>query len=142
MPMEKGRHWTIALPVYLRISPSYFVMVSVAPLGIVLLGTLWGRFTAHHWALNRAGIAYAMVLGAFFFLLAFLTAVSDDIRRNWRALEPTVAWNPQRMWRNFLYLSTSFFFVAIFLAYHQGAWLSVAFLALAILSAITVKKCF
>jgi hypothetical protein len=46
------------------------------------------------------------------------------------------------MWRNFLYLSTSFFLVAVFLAYHQGAWLSVVFLALAIFLAITVKKCF
>jgi hypothetical protein len=62
-------------------------MVAVTPLGVVPLGALWGGFTAHHWALNRVGIGYAVFLGAFFFLLAFVTAAIDDIQRNWIASE-------------------------------------------------------
>jgi hypothetical protein len=46
------------------------------------------------------------------------------------------------MWKTFLYLGALFFFVAAFLAYHQGVWLSVFFIAFAIGSAITAKKCF
>jgi len=118
------------------------VTFSAAPLVIVLLSTLWTGLTNNQWAVNRTGVAIALIFGGFFFLLAVVTAVGADIQRNWKSREPTVAWNPQLMWRTFLYLGTLFFFVAAFLAYHQGAWLSVGFLAFAVFSAVTAKKCF
>jgi len=83
-----------------------------------------------------------LIFGGFFFFLALATAIGDDIQRNWKARERTLAWHPQLMWKVFLYLETVFFFVATFLAYNQGAWLSVLFLGFAIGSAITAKKCF
>jgi hypothetical protein len=46
------------------------------------------------------------------------------------------------VWKTFLYLGALFFFVAAFLAYHQGVWLSVFFIGFAIGSAITAKKYF
>jgi hypothetical protein len=52
-----------------------------------------------------------LIFGGFFFLLALVTAVSEDIRRNRTAMERTVAWNPQLMWRNFIYLGAVGFFV-------------------------------
>jgi hypothetical protein len=46
------------------------------------------------------------------------------------------------MWQTFLYLTALFFFVAAFLAYHQGVWLCVLFIAFATGAAISAKKCF
>jgi len=139
--MKAESHWQTALPTYLKLSFSYAVRFSIAPLGIGLLASLWTMISTGHWVINRAGIAFALIFGGFFFLLALVTAVSEDIRRNRTAMERTVAWNPQLMWRNFIYLSAVGFFVAAFLAYHQGAWLSVCFLAFSVGSLITVRKC-
>lgn len=46
------------------------------------------------------------------------------------------------MWKAFLYPGTLFFFIAAFLAFHQGASLSVLFIAFGIGSAIAAKRCF
>ena len=140
--MKAEGHWRTALPTYLKLSFTYAVVLSIAPLALALLASLWTRVSTGHWPINRAGIALAFIFGGFFFLLALVTAVGEDIRRNRTAQEPTVVWNPQLMWRNFIYLGAVGFFVAAFLAYHQGAWLSVFFLAFSIGSLITAKKCF
>ncbi len=63
-------------------------------------------------------------------VLFVLKELGDDIHRNWGVQERIVAWNPFRMWKTFT------FFVAAFLAYHQGVWLSLFFIAFAIGSAI------
>ena len=138
--MSPGNHWRTALPTYLRLSFAYAVTLSIAPLAIALLAGLWTMVRTGHW--SSTGIALAMVFGGFFFVLALVTAVGEDIRRNWTAQERTIAWNPQLMWRNFIYLGAVGFFIAAFLAYHQGAWLSVLFLAFSIGSLITARKCF
>jgi len=42
---------------------------------------------------NRAGVEFALVFGGFFFVLTLLTAVGDDIHRNWArksALSPGI----------------------------------------------------
>jgi hypothetical protein len=93
-------------------------------------------------AVNRISLEFALTFGGFFFVLPFLTAVGDDIHRNWDAQERTVAWNPLLMWKTLLYLGALFFFVAAFLAYHQGAWLSLLFIAFAVGSALAARKCF
>jgi hypothetical protein len=41
---------------------------------------------------------------------------------------------------NGFYLSSGAFFIAAFLAYHEGAWLSVSFAAFSIGSAVTATK--
>jgi hypothetical protein len=46
------------------------------------------------------------------------------------------------MWKVLLYLSSAFFCVAAFLAYHQGTWLTVEFIVFAIGSAITAQRSF
>ena len=71
-----------------------------------------------HWP--STGIAFSLVFSGFFFVLALATAVGEDIRRNRTTEERTIAWNPQLMWRNFIYLGAVGFFVAAFLAYHQA----------------------
>jgi hypothetical protein len=96
----------------------------------------------HRLVINRVGIELSIIFGGIFFLLAFLSAVIDDVQRNWKAQEPTVAWNPQKLWRNFIYLGAVGFLIAAFLAYHEGAWLGVFFLAFSIGSLITARKCF
>ena len=133
-------HWRTALPTYLRLSFGYAVTLSIAPLTIALLAGLWAKIHTGRWP--STGIALALILGSFFFLLALATAVSEDIRRNRTAQECTIAWNPQLMWRNFIYLGAVGFCVAAFLAYHQGAWLSMLFLAFSIGSFITARRCF
>ena len=138
--MPSDNHWRTALPTYLRLSFAYTVTLSIAPLAITLLASLWARVRTGHWP--STGIALALFFGGFFFVLALATAVVEDIRRNRTAPERTIAWNPQLMWRNFIYLGAVGFFVAAFLSYHQGAWLSVFFLAFSIGSLITARKCF
>ena len=140
--MKTESHWRTALPTYAKLSFSYALTLSVAPLAIALLASLWTRIRTGHWTINPEGIAFALILGGFFFLLSLITAVGEDIRRNRTARERTVAWNPQLMWRNFIYLGAVGFFVAAFLAYHQGAWLSVFFLAFSVGAVITANKCF
>jgi hypothetical protein len=140
--MNSTSYWRKALPEYLKIAFSYFVIVLAPPLALLLLRTLWTGLTKHRWAINPASVGLALIFGGFFFLLALVTAVGDDIQRNWKAAERTVAWNPQVMWRTFIYLGAVFFFVVAFLAYRQGVWLSVFFVIASIGSAITAKRCF
>ena len=138
--MTPDAHWRTALPTYLRFSFAYAVTLSIAPLTIALIAGLWAKIRTGHWP--STGIALALIFGGFFFLLALATAVGEDIRRNRTAPERTIVWNPQLMWRNFIYLSAVGFVVAAFLAYHQGAWLSVLFLVFSIGSFVTARKCF
>ncbi len=101
---------------------------------------MYGRFYGGYWP--TFGIALALIVGGFFFLLAFVTTIAEDLQRNWRARDRNTAWNPMLVWRNFIYLGAIGFVVAAFLAYHQGAWLTVLFLAFSIASLLTAKKCF
>lgn len=140
--MSTKSHWRTALPTYLRISFSYFAIFSAAPLAAAILATTWTALTTRRWTISRTSVEFALIFGGFFFFLALITAVGDDIWRNWGAQERTVAWNPQVMWRTFIYLGALFFFVAAFLAYHQGVWLTVFFIAASIASAITARVCF
>jgi hypothetical protein len=107
---------------------------------MALLAGVWQKFRTGSWP--TTGIVLALIFGGFFFLLALATVVGEDIRRNRNARKRTIEWNPQLMWRNFIYLGALGFFVAAFLAYHQGAWLSVLFVAFSIFSLITARKCF
>lgn len=107
-----------------------------------MIGAVWVGLTNHHLAISRVGLGLAITFGAFFFLLAFLTAVGDDIHRNWRASEPTVEWNARLVWKTFLYLGALFFIVASFFAYRQSVWASVTFGFLSVGSAITARICF
>ena len=138
--MTSDNHWRTALPTYLRFSFAYAVSLSIAPLAIALLAGAWAKIRTGHWP--STGIALALIFGGFFFLLALATAVSEDIQRNRTAQERTIEWNPQLMWRNFIYVGAVGFFIAAFLAYHQGAWLTVFFLAFSIGSLVTARKCF
>lgn len=140
--MNAARYWKTALPYYLRVSFLNSAIGWAPPLAITLVSAMWTGLTTHRVAVNRAGVEFALVFGGFFFVLTLLTAVGDDIHRNRGAQERIVAWNPLLMWKTFLYLGAMLFFVAAFLAYHQGAWLSVLFIAFAIGSAIAAKKCF
>jgi hypothetical protein len=140
--MTAGRHWQTAIPTYLMISIKYFVMTSVPPLAVITAMSLLTALGTRRLIINRVGIELSFIFGGIFFLLAFLSAVIDDVQRNWKTQEPTVAWNPQLLWRNFIYLGAVGFFFAAFLAYHQGAWLSVFFLAFSIGSLVTARKCF
>jgi hypothetical protein len=91
--MKDESHWRTALPTYLKLSFSYAVMLSIAPLAIALLANLWTRVSTGHWDINRAGIAHALIFGAFFFFLrsSQLSARTFDAtgqRRNapWRGI--------------------------------------------------------
>jgi hypothetical protein len=114
----------------------------VVPLAVTLVSTLWMGLINHRLTVNRTGVMFAFVLGCFFFLLALLTAVGDDVHRNWGAHARTVAWNSLLMWKVLLYFGSSLFCVAAFLAYHQGISLSMVFIVLAIVSAVAAQKCF
>jgi hypothetical protein len=140
--MSAALFWKTAIPYYLKVSLRFSMLGLVGPLAITLASALRIGLTEHRLAVNPVGVEYAFALGGFFFLFALLTAVGDDVRRNWDAPERTVAWNPLLMWRMFLYLVAMVFFVAAFLAYHQGLSLSVGFIVFGIGSAITAKKCF
>jgi hypothetical protein len=139
--MSTALHWKRALPYYLKVSFLYSGIGWALPLAITLVDAIWTGLTKHRLAVHWANLKFALVFGGFFFLLSLLTAVGDDIHRNWGAQERTIAWNPLLMWKTFLYLGALLFFVAAFLGYHQGAWLSVLFIAFAIGSAIAAKKC-
>jgi hypothetical protein len=140
--MNAVAYWKIALPYYLKVAFVYSAIGWATPLAITLSGTIWTGLTKHRLAVNRVGVEFALAFGGFFFLLALLTAVGHDIHRNWGAQERIVTWNPLLMWKVFLYLGALVFSVAAFLAYHQGARLSVLFIAFAIGSAIAAKRCF
>jgi hypothetical protein len=135
-------HWRIALPFYLRVSLSYSAIGWAVPLAIAFTRTTWMSFTRHRFAVDLANFEFALTFGGFFFILALLTAVGDDIYRNRTAEQPTIAWNPLLMWKVFLYIGALFFLVAALLAYHQGAWLSVLFIVFATGSLIAAKRCF
>jgi len=140
--MTAASHWKIALPYYLRISFLYSAIGWAPSLVITLVVTMWTALTQHRLVVNRVSVEFALTFGGFFFVLSLFTAVGDDIRRNWNAQERTVAWNPRLMWKTFLYLGAMLFFAAAFLAYHQGASLSVLFIVFAVSSALVAKKCF
>lgn len=140
--MNTKSHWRSALPTYFKISLSYFAVFSGATLAGAILVATWTGLRTGRWAISRTSIELAFTFGGFFFFLALLTSVGDDVWRNWGEQERTVAWNPQVMWRTFIYLGALFFFVATFLAYHQGVWLSVFFFVASIACAITAKVCF
>jgi hypothetical protein len=140
--MNAALYWKIALPCYLKVSFLYSAIGWAPPLAITLVDAIWTGITKHRLAINRTGMEFAMAFGGFFFLLPLLTALGDDIHRNWGVQERIVAWNPLRMWKTFAYLGALFFFVAAFLSYHQGVWLSVFFIAFAIGSAIIARKYF
>jgi hypothetical protein len=126
----------------MRASFLYSAIGWAPPLAIALVDTMWTGLTKHRLTINRINVEFALSFGGLFFVLSLFTAVGDDIRRNWGVQERTVAWNPYLVWKTFLYLGALFFFVAAFLAYHQGASLSVLFIVFAIGSAIATKKCF
>src|SRR5258708_23185138 len=102
----------------------------LARLVITLVDSIWTGLTKRRLAVNRVGVEF--VFGGFFFLLPLLTAVGDDIHRNWGAQECTVAWNPRLVWKTFLYLGALFFFVAALLAYHQAICLTASFISFSI----------
>lgn len=139
--MSGARHWKKALPIYLRLSLRFSLVAWALPLALTLLATLWVELTQRRFIISRAGLAYAAIFGAFFFLLALTAAVGDDLHRNREAQEATVAWNPALVWRTFLYLSALFFLVAAFFAYHQGAWLSALFIFFFLGCATVAKVC-
>ena len=139
--MTPASHWKMALPYYLRVSFLYSAVGWAPPLAIALVDAMWIGLTQHRLAINRINVEFALTFGGFFFVLPLLTVVGDDIHRNWDAQERSVAWNPLLMWKTFLYLAALFFLGAAFLAYHQGASLSVLFIAFAISSAFVAKKC-
>ena len=115
----------------------------IRPLLVVVVArSLLTSLGTHRFEISRLGIECSFILGGIFFLLAFLSAVVDDLLRNWKTQEPTVEWNPQLLWRNFIYVGAVMFFTAAFLAYQQGAWLTVVFLAFSIASLITCEKMF
>ena len=140
--MTAHRHWQKAIPTYLTISFKYFVTISVPLLVVVVARSLLTSLGTHRFEISRLGIECSFILGGIFFLLAFLSAVVDDLLRNWKTQEPTVEWNPHLLWRNFIYVGAVMFFTAAFLAYQQGAWLTVVFLAFSIASLITCEKMF
>jgi hypothetical protein len=140
--MNTRTYWRAALPAYLKISFLYFVMASAGPLAIAFLAMLWTGISTGLWTIDRVGVRLGLTFGGFFFVLALLTAIGADIWRNWGVQERTVAWSPELFLRNLIYFGALFFFVATFLSYHQGAWLSVLFFAFSIGSLITAKKCF
>jgi hypothetical protein len=140
--MNPAHHWKKALPYYLRVSIRFSAIFWAPPLAVVLIGAVWLGLTNHHLAISRVGLGLAITFGAFFFLLAFLTAVGDDIHRNWRTQEPTVEWNARLVWKTFLYVGALFFIVASFFAYRQSVWTSVTFAFLSVGSAITARICF
>ncbi|MGE5113592.1 MAG: hypothetical protein ACM3JB_22235 [Acidobacteriaceae bacterium] len=94
--MKADNYWRAALPTYLRLSLSFGVMVSIAPLVITVFSSVWVRIRTGHWPI--AGIAFSLILGGFFFFLAFVTAVGEDMRRNWKAHDRTTTWNCQLIW--------------------------------------------
>ena len=116
-------------------------MTSLPPLAVIAAMSLLTALGIRRLIISRVGIELAFIFGGIFFLLAFLSAVIDDVQRNCKTQEPTVAWNPQLLWRNFSYLGAVGFFIAAFLAYHQGAWLSVFFFGFSIGSLVTARKC-
>jgi hypothetical protein len=122
------------------ISLRYFLTTSLPPLALVVARSLLTALRTHRLVINRIGVELSLIFGGIFFLLGFLSAAIDDVRRNWKTQKPTVAWNPLLLWRNFIYLGAVGFFIAAFLAYHQGAWLTVFFLAFSIASLVTAKK--
>jgi hypothetical protein len=138
--MKAENYWREALPTYLRLSVSFGVMVAFAPLVVAVLASIWTGIRTGHWP--TVGLAFALILGGFFFVLSLVTAIVEDMRRNWRAHIRTTMWNTQLVWRNFIYLGAAGFFIAAFLAYHQGVWLTVFFLAFSVGSLLTARKCF
>ena len=140
--MSAASHWKKALPYYLQASLRFSLMFWVLPLAAVLIGTIWIGITTHHLVVHRVGLGLSMTFGGGFFLLALLTSVAADVYRNRGVGEGTVEWNPALVWKVFLYLGAVFFLVSAFLAYHQGVWLSVAFVCFSIGSAITATLCF
>ena len=140
--MNAALHWRTAVPYYLKISFIYSAIGWAPPLGIILADGMWTGLTKHRLAVNRTRVEFALTFGGFFFVLSLLTAVGNDVYRNWGAQERIVAWNPLLMWKVFLYLGALFFFIAAFLAYHQGVHLSVLYIAFAAGSVIVAKECF
>jgi hypothetical protein len=140
--MTATLYWKAAFPYYLKVSFRQSAFGWAVPLAITLVGTLWTGLADHRLVSIRIGVEFAIAFGGFFFLLALLTAVGDDVRRNWGAQERIIAWNPLLMWKTFLYLGGLLFLVAAFLAYHQGVWLSVLFIGFAIGSTFAAKRCF
>ena len=124
------------------ISLKFFVMTSVQPLAVIAAISLLAALgTTRRLIINRVGIELSFIFGGIFFLLAFLSAVIDDVRRNWKTQEPSVAWNPQLLWRNFIYLGA--------VGLHRGfLGLSPRSVAKRILlgvldwALVTAKKCF
>jgi len=140
--VRSANHWKKALPYYLMASFLFSLIFWVLPLVLVLIGTIWIGLTTHHLVVNRAGLGLGLAFGGGFFLLAFVTAVGADIYRNRGVQNRTIEWNPSLVWKTFVYLGAFFFFVAAFLSYHQGVWLSIIFMCLCIGSAIAARFCF
>lgn len=140
--MNAAPYWKTALPYYLKVSLKYSAIGWAPPLAITLADAMWTGLAKHRLAVNRAGVEVALTFGGFFYFLSLLTAVGNDIYRNRGAQERTVSWNPLLMWKIFLYLGALFFFVAAFLAHHQGVWLSILFVAFASGSTVVARKCF
>lgn len=140
--MSAAKHWKKALPYYLQASLRFSVIFCVLPLAVVLIEAIWIGFTTHQLVLNRVGLGLGLTFGGGFFLLAFVTTVGADIYRNRGIQESTTEWNPSLVWKAFLYLGALLFFVLAFIAYHQGVWLSIAFICFSIGSVIAARFCF
>jgi len=80
--MTAARHWQTAIPTYLMISLKYFVMTSVPSLAVIAAMSLLTALGTGHLIINRVGIELAFIFGGISFLLAFLSAVIDDVLRN------------------------------------------------------------
>ena len=134
-------YWRIVLPYYLKVSFLQSGIGWAGPLAYVLIATVWDGAIEKRLVVNWFGLRVGAVFGGILFLLTLVTAIADDIHRNWGREKRIPAWNPALMWKVFIYLGAGFFFVAAFLAYHQGVWLSVFFIAASIGCFVAAKKC-
>jgi hypothetical protein len=136
------QHWKKALPFYLKISFIYSAYVWVPTLVIFLLAIPWFIVTRHRMILPWKTLEFGVAFGAFFGLPILLTAVGNDLYKNWKSSEPAIRYDPALPTKALLGFGALFFITSAFLSYHQGWHLSVFFGVMALGSLIVLRKCF
>ena len=136
------QHWRNAFPIYLKVCFRYSAPIGLAPLFAVILFPVWTLITRHRFLVSWEVLAYVAVMWGFFFLLMLLTAIGNDVYRNWNSQRPVVHYDPTLPWLVFMYVGTAGFTAAAFLSYQQGWYLSLLFGVMALGCLMAARKCF
>lgn len=140
-------YWPSALRYYVKVSFLQSAIIWAPALAISALYGCWAGISSRSWSVVWnvlwSGCSFGAFLGGGFFAFVFAVALGDDLFRNRKRRERTLAWRPLLVWKVLLYAGGTMFGAFGVLSYRQeGSFgLSAFFIAFAVGSVVAARHC-